>query len=90
MADDSVAIQPNAIQPTSPVTLIKTFTAIDPTGKIVEIQAVVPTDERGAVWAQPLTEETGKAIYLMLCKINNLLNESTGCGAAVTPEIEDD
>ena len=82
MADDNVLIQPSSTTPGPPVA-IKTFSTKDPSVlsglAVVEIQAVVITDELGRP-LPILTALQGDEIIRLLKQINNSLAVSTGVG----------
>lgn len=86
MAETDIAIPatPTVTTPTPPPVLIKTFSALDINGNLVEIQAITQVDEIGRIEALPLTEATGQQILAALLSINNILFESTNCGAPIT------
>lgn len=88
MAEDNIAIAPvpGSAVPT-PVTLVKTFSAIDSNGNKVEIQAISITNEYGRV-VDPVTEQTAQKIYNVLCRINNILADAYNTGTRV--DIADD
>ena len=80
MPDDFVAIQPISPQvPQGDPQKIKTFLATDLKGNIVEIQALVVTNEYGAS-LNPMTEATGRALLDMLTNLYNLMATATGAG----------
>ena len=87
MADDIVAIQ--GAQPVTvvPSISIKTFSAIDSLGRLVEIQGVALVDEFGRTIQPLLTESTGQAILEMLRNINNVMADFTGCGMNLPPSM---
>jgi hypothetical protein len=80
MADDRIAIAPATAAPTAAPVLVKSFSAIDLGGNLVEIQAVILTDQYGRVMETPLSEATGRELLEMLRSINNVLVEYTSCG----------
>jgi hypothetical protein len=85
MADDIIAIQGTATAPAAPTVNVKTFSAIDAAGRLVEIQGIALVDEFSRLMQAPLTEATGQQILAMLVSINNTLVEWTNCGQYQSP-----
>jgi hypothetical protein len=90
MPDSNIPIQPivppsapgTPQPPTPPPFKIMTFTASDPAGNAVQIQAVSIVDEFGRP-ITPLTEATGNRIIHALSVIQKLLAEADG---GLTPD----
>jgi hypothetical protein len=72
MADSSLPVAP-APAPGAPVPVpmaVKTFTVIDNTGTLVQIQGVVLVDENGRT-ITPMTEQTGQALLMAIRQLHS-------------------